>query len=119
MDFLGLGPLEILVVLVIILIIFGPMKLPEIAGQIGKTMREVRKATTEMTRQINQEVEAGKKGIEAIKSDIESAASPKAGPVANRPVASGAASAGASAASPKAQAVTSQSQGQQRGDEQR
>lgn len=74
-DFFGLGPLEILVVLVIILIVFGPMKLPEIAGQIGKTVRDVRKATTEMTRQITQEAEAGKKAAESVRSDIESAAS--------------------------------------------
>ena len=76
MDFLGLGPLEILVILVILIIVFGPMKLPEIAGQIGKTVREVRKATTDMTRQINQEIEASKRDIEAVKSDAKSAAAP-------------------------------------------
>ena len=75
MDFLGMGPLELLVIFVIILIVFGPGKLPEVAGQIGKAVREVRKATTEMTRQMTEEVEAGKKGLEEAKSEIESAVS--------------------------------------------
>lgn len=38
----------LLIVLAIILIIFGPSKLPQLGGAIGKTMREFRKETAHM-----------------------------------------------------------------------
>ena len=37
-----IGPLEIVIVLVIILIIFGVGRLPEVGGGIGKGLREFR-----------------------------------------------------------------------------
>ena len=39
----SLGPAEILVVLVIALLVFGPDKMPEIAKQVGKGFREFRR----------------------------------------------------------------------------
>ena len=39
----SLGPAEILVVLVIALLVFGPNKMPEIARQVGKGFREFRR----------------------------------------------------------------------------
>jgi sec-independent protein translocase protein TatA len=38
--------------LVIVLIIFGPGRLPELGGAVGKAMREFRKATTELTNEV-------------------------------------------------------------------
>ncbi len=35
----GLGPMELIIILVIILIIFGAGKLPEIGGGMGKAIR--------------------------------------------------------------------------------
>jgi sec-independent protein translocase protein TatA len=35
--------------LVIVLIIFGPGRLPELGGAVGKAMREFRKATSDIT----------------------------------------------------------------------
>jgi len=43
----GIGMPELLVILVIILIIFGAGKLPEIGGAIGKGIRNFKKATNE------------------------------------------------------------------------
>ena len=40
---MSLGPAEILVVLVIALIVFGPKKLPEVGRQVGGALRELRK----------------------------------------------------------------------------
>ena len=37
------GPLEILVILVVALVVFGPKKLPEIGQQVGRGFREFRK----------------------------------------------------------------------------
>jgi TatA/E family protein of Tat protein translocase len=36
------GPLEILVILVVALVVFGPKKLPEIGRQVGRAFRELR-----------------------------------------------------------------------------
>lgn len=40
-----LGPWEIGLILIIVLIIFGVGKLPQIGGVIGKSLREFRKAS--------------------------------------------------------------------------
>jgi sec-independent protein translocase protein TatA len=39
----SLGPAEILVILVVALLVFGPNKMPEIAKQVGKGLREFRR----------------------------------------------------------------------------
>jgi sec-independent protein translocase protein TatA len=39
----SLGPAEILVVLVVALLVFGPNKMPEIARQVGKGFREFKR----------------------------------------------------------------------------
>ena len=38
----GIGPTELIIVLVIVLIIFGAGRLPEIGGAMGKALREFR-----------------------------------------------------------------------------
>lgn len=43
----GLGIWELLLILVIVLIIFGANKLPEIGGGMGKAIRNFKKATNE------------------------------------------------------------------------
>jgi TatA/E family protein of Tat protein translocase len=39
----SLGPAEIIVIFVVALLVFGPSRLPEVARQVGKGMRELRK----------------------------------------------------------------------------
>jgi TatA/E family protein of Tat protein translocase len=46
---LGMGPMEIAVILIVALIIFGPGKLPEIGATIGRSVREFRAATKDLT----------------------------------------------------------------------
>lgn len=41
----GIGPGELLVILVLALIIFGPNKLPDLARTLGRTVREFKKAS--------------------------------------------------------------------------
>ena len=38
------GPMELIIILVIVMIIFGVGKLPEIGGSMGKAIREYRKS---------------------------------------------------------------------------
>ena len=40
-----LGPFELIIVLVIVIIIFGVGRLPEIGGAVGKAVREFREST--------------------------------------------------------------------------
>lgn len=44
--FLNIGPWELLLILVIMLVVFGPGKLPEVARTLGKAIREFRKASS-------------------------------------------------------------------------
>jgi sec-independent protein translocase protein TatB len=44
----GLGFTEIIVILVLVLLVFGPARLPEIARGLGKGLREIRRATREL-----------------------------------------------------------------------
>lgn len=45
-------PLWIIAILVVVLIIFGPGRLPELGAGIGKALREFRKATSELTSEV-------------------------------------------------------------------
>ncbi|MCJ7436595.1 MAG: twin-arginine translocase TatA/TatE family subunit [Acidimicrobiia bacterium] len=49
-----LGPAEILVVLVIALLVFGPNKLPEVGRQVGRAMKEFRQFQRTMTRDVHE-----------------------------------------------------------------
>ncbi len=49
----GLGTTEILIVLVIALLVFGPAKLPEIGRQIGGLMREMRRMSDDVRRTLD------------------------------------------------------------------
>jgi sec-independent protein translocase protein TatA len=42
------GPWELILLLVIVLIIFGPGKLPDIGNAVGKGIREFRRASSEL-----------------------------------------------------------------------
>ncbi|HEX7224681.1 MAG TPA: twin-arginine translocase TatA/TatE family subunit [Candidatus Limnocylindria bacterium] len=49
------GPMELILLLVIVLIIFGPGKLPDIGNAVGKGIREFRKASTEIEESVRGE----------------------------------------------------------------
>lgn len=50
---MNLGPAEILVILVLALLVFGPKRLPEVGRQIGGAMREIRKVQHTVQSEIN------------------------------------------------------------------
>jgi sec-independent protein translocase protein TatA len=57
----GLGISELLVILVIILIIFGAGKLPEIGGGIGKAIKNFKEATKDSNPKEPDKIEDDKK----------------------------------------------------------
>ena len=61
----GLGMPELIVILVIIVIIFGAGKLPEIGAGIGKGITNFKKATREGTEEATKIVEEDKKDNES------------------------------------------------------
>jgi sec-independent protein translocase protein TatA len=44
----NIGPVELIIVLVIALLVLGPGRLPEVGSAFGKTIREFRKASTDI-----------------------------------------------------------------------
>ena len=44
----GIGGMEIFIILVVALVIFGPKKLPEMGRSLGKAIREFKSAGTEL-----------------------------------------------------------------------
>jgi sec-independent protein translocase protein TatA len=51
-------PFWIAAILIIVLIVFGPSRLPELGSAVGKAMREFRKATSELTNQVSSSAES-------------------------------------------------------------
>ena len=49
----GIGVPELILILVVGLIVFGPGKLPEVARSLGKGIREFKKATNVLSQAIN------------------------------------------------------------------
>ena len=77
MGFFGIGTWEILLILVVALIIWGPGKLPEIARTLGRTVRALKKATFDLTTTVTREIEG--------KEDNKSASQPKENPADKTP----------------------------------
>ncbi len=50
-----IGPTELIIVLVIVMIIFGVGKLPQVGGAVGKGLREFRKAQGDDADEVNSE----------------------------------------------------------------
>ena len=45
----NIGPGELILILIIALVLLGPGKLPDVAQSLGKSLREFRKAATDVT----------------------------------------------------------------------
>jgi sec-independent protein translocase protein TatA len=52
--FSSIGPTEIIVILIVALIVFGPKRLPEIGRSIGRSIREFRRASSEIREELEQ-----------------------------------------------------------------
>ncbi|MCS7001650.1 MAG: twin-arginine translocase TatA/TatE family subunit [Dehalococcoidia bacterium] len=76
MAFPQIGPFELIILLVIVLLIFGPGKLPQLGQQLGRGIRQFRKAQSEMD-----VTETSPQAKAAVKSETPAtAATPTTGP---------------------------------------
>ncbi|NMW21214.1 MAG: twin-arginine translocase TatA/TatE family subunit [Chlorobiaceae bacterium] len=67
----GLGGQELLLILFVVLLFFGPSKIPELMRGLGKGMKEFKKAQADLEDEFHKAVEAP----EPKKKPVESAAS--------------------------------------------
>jgi len=65
----SIGFQEIIIILSIALLIFGPKKLPEVGRSIGKALREFRRTSDEIKEKIEEEIQADE--FRELKKDIE------------------------------------------------
>lgn len=75
----NVGPLELVIVLVIALLVIGPRRLPEMGNSLGKTIREFRKASSDVTDAVSLEPESKPAAQQASAT---TAAAPAAAPAA-------------------------------------
>jgi TatA/E family protein of Tat protein translocase len=72
MPFFG-NPLELLLIVVIALIVFGPAKLPEIMAQVGRAIGEFRRATSSLSEEFNRTIQAELQEGRAVLDETKSA----------------------------------------------
>jgi TatA/E family protein of Tat protein translocase len=70
-----MGMTELLVILAVALLVLGPKRLPELASGLGKAIREFRKATRDLTDQIEVD-ESVRKPIAELKAALRDEPSP-------------------------------------------
>ncbi len=78
MPFPNIGPGELLLILIIALVVLGPGKLPDVAASLGKSVREFRRAATDVT-------EAGKLDAPPPSQAAQVSAAPAPAPTAPTP----------------------------------
>jgi sec-independent protein translocase protein TatB len=74
----GLGFGEIVIILVLALVLLGPQKLPEVAKQLGKGMRDFKKASDDLKGQFEKEFYADERRAERARVAPPTAAAPVA-----------------------------------------
>ena len=60
----SIGFPELLLIFIVALLLFGPKKLPEIGKTLGRSMAEFKKATNDLKRTFEEEVEAVNREVE-------------------------------------------------------
>lgn len=56
--FQNIGPLELVIILAVALMVFGPSKLPELGRALGRGVREFRRAAREVADDLDKAVQA-------------------------------------------------------------
>ena len=63
----GVGTQEIIIILVIALVVFGPKKLPEIGKAIGQGLREIKKASKDIVESVTDDIQIEEPKFESKK----------------------------------------------------
>ena len=70
MSILFIGGPEFIIVIIAVLMLFGANKIPELARGLGKGMKEFKKATEDIKKEINDSTNGMADDVKSIKKDI-------------------------------------------------
>jgi sec-independent protein translocase protein TatA len=75
MDFFGIGFGELVLILLIALIVFGPGRLPEVARTLGRLSRNLKKMSSDLTSAVTSEMglEEERQNLKKVSSDLTAA----------------------------------------------
>ncbi|MEO6206671.1 MAG: twin-arginine translocase TatA/TatE family subunit [Candidatus Limnocylindrales bacterium] len=77
------GPLELVIILVIALLILGPGKLPDVGAALGKSIREFRKASTDVQEAVTIDTSPMPATTPSAPAPVAAVAAPAAPPTAS------------------------------------
>ena len=66
----SIGMPELILIFVVALLVFGPKKLPEIGKSLGKGLAEFKKASDDLKKTIESEIEQGKQEAASVKAQV-------------------------------------------------
>ena len=66
----SIGMPELVLIFIVALLVFGPKKLPEIGKSIGKGLAEFKRASDDLKRTIEQEIEQGKQEVASVREHV-------------------------------------------------
>lgn len=89
MDFFGIGPGELLLIIIVALIVFGPERLADVGKTVGKTMHDFRKAASDLTTQVTREIDEVKAAAQPPAEEKSATMPPVDGKDATKPPGSG------------------------------
>ncbi|MGD0115492.1 MAG: twin-arginine translocase TatA/TatE family subunit [Dehalococcoidia bacterium] len=72
MEFFGVGLPELVLILVLTLIVVGPQRLPEVAAQLGKAMRDLRRYTSGINKDLLDAVQELEREYKELKGELRS-----------------------------------------------
>jgi len=70
----GLGAMEILIILVIAFLLFGPKELPEIGRQVGRAVKGFKETSDDLRQSVEPEINMIQQEFKAVEQDLESSA---------------------------------------------
>ena len=103
----SVGMPELIIILVIALIIFGPRKLPELGRSLGKSIGEFRKASNELKSTLEEEIRLEEQKEQRAKVEAEQASAIQAGSMTQAPAPTLGDDAGAAFTEPPAEPTVS------------
>lgn len=76
----GVSPAELLTIAVVVLVVFGPQRLPELSRKAGRVLRQLKDAADDLRRGIESEAGLDESDLGAIRRSMASTLDPEVEP---------------------------------------